>query len=49
MRFYLYSFDLGDRPEELVALTGSVRRAAIIVNALDREANRDQLETTSFS
>ena len=35
MRLYLSSFDLGDRPEELVALTGSARRAAIIVNALD--------------
>ena len=35
MRLYLSSFDLGDRPEELVALTGLARRAAIIVNALD--------------
>jgi dipeptidase E len=35
MRLYLSSFDLGDQPEELVALTGSARRAAIIVNALD--------------
>jgi dipeptidase E len=35
MRLYLSSFGLGDRPEELVALTGSARRAAIIVNALD--------------
>ena len=35
MRLYLSSFDLGDRPEELVSLTGSARRAAIIVNALD--------------
>jgi dipeptidase E len=35
MRLYLSSFDLGDRPEELVALAGSARRAAIIVNALD--------------
>jgi len=33
MRLYLSSFDLGDRPEELVALAGSARRAAII--ALD--------------
>ena len=33
MRLYLSSFDLGDRPEELVALTGSAKRAAIIVNA----------------
>jgi dipeptidase E len=35
MRLYLSSFDLGDQPEELVALVGSARRAAIIVNALD--------------
>lgn len=35
MRLYLSSFDIGDRPEELVALTGLARRAAIIVNALD--------------
>jgi dipeptidase E len=35
MRLYLSSFDLGGRPDELVALTGSARRAAIIVNALD--------------
>ncbi|HTC02689.1 MAG TPA: Type 1 glutamine amidotransferase-like domain-containing protein [Xanthobacteraceae bacterium] len=35
MRLYLSSFDLGDRPEELVALAGPARRAAIIVNALD--------------
>jgi dipeptidase E len=35
MRLYLSSFDLGDQPEELVALAGSARRAAIIVNALD--------------
>src|SRR3954467_480429 len=35
MRLYLSSFDLGDRPEELVALCHSGRRAAIIVNALD--------------
>jgi|HubBroStandDraft_6_1064221.scaffolds.fasta_scaffold436985_1 dipeptidase E len=35
MRLYLSSFDLGERPDELVALTGSARRAAIILNALD--------------
>jgi dipeptidase E len=35
MRLYLSSFDLGDQPEELVALCGTGRRAAIIVNALD--------------
>lgn len=35
MRLYLSSFDLGNRPEELVALAGAARRAAIIVNALD--------------
>ena len=40
MRLYLSSFDLGDRPEELVALTGSARRAAIIVNALDHRPER---------
>jgi dipeptidase E len=38
MRLYLSSFNLGDRPEELVALTGSARHAAIIVNALDNRA-----------
>lgn len=42
MRRYLSSFDLGDRPEELLALAGSARRAAIIVNALDnRPEGRD--------
>jgi hypothetical protein len=35
MRLYLSSFDLGDRPEELLGLTGLARRAAIILNALD--------------
>lgn len=35
MRLYLSSFDVGNCPEELVALAGSVRRAAIILNALD--------------
>jgi dipeptidase E len=35
MRLYLSSFDIGNRPEELLALAGSARRAAIIVNALD--------------
>lgn len=35
MRLYLSSFDLGNRPEELLALAGPARRAAIIVNALD--------------
>lgn len=35
MRLYLSSFDLGNRPEALVALAGPARRAAIIVNALD--------------
>jgi hypothetical protein len=35
MRLYLSSFDLGKRPEKLVALAGAGRCAAIIVNALD--------------
>jgi dipeptidase E len=35
MRLYLSSYDVGDRPDELVALAGGNRRAAIIVNALD--------------
>jgi dipeptidase E len=35
MRLYLSSFDVGDRPEELVALAGAAKRAAIILNALD--------------
>jgi dipeptidase E len=35
MRLYLSSFDLGNRPEELVALVAPARRAAIVVNALD--------------
>jgi dipeptidase E len=37
MRLYLSSFDLGDRPEELVELSGSGSRAAIVVNALDNK------------
>ena len=40
MRLYLSSFDLGARPEELVALTDKARRAAIIVNALDHRPER---------
>ena len=39
MRLYLSSFDLGNRPDELLALTGAARRAVVIVNALD---NRPQ-------
>lgn len=35
MRLYLSSFDVGNCPDELVALAGSARRAAIVVNALD--------------
>lgn len=35
MRLYLSSFDVGNCPEELVALAGPARRAAIILNALD--------------
>jgi len=35
MRLYLSSFDLGRRTERLVALAGSARRTAIVVNALD--------------
>ena len=46
MRLYLSSFDVGDCPEELVALTGPGRRAAIILNALDHrpQARSDWLE-----
>src|SRR5580658_3650537 len=40
MRLYLSSFELGDRPEELVALAGSAKRAAIILNALDHRPER---------
>jgi dipeptidase E len=40
MRLYLSSFDVGDRPEELVALSGAAKRAAIIVNALDHRPER---------
>ena len=35
MRLYLSSFDVGNCPDELVALAGEARRAAIILNALD--------------
>jgi dipeptidase E len=47
MRLYLSSFDLGDRPKELVALAHSGRRAAIIVNALDNlpESRSNWLES----
>ncbi|HXZ09762.1 MAG TPA: Type 1 glutamine amidotransferase-like domain-containing protein [Paraburkholderia sp.] len=46
MRLYLSSFDLGRRTERLVALAGSARRTAIIVNALDHlpEARTGWLE-----
>ena len=36
MRLYLSSFDVGARPDELVALVHGEKRAAIIVNALDK-------------
>src|SRR5262245_28728630 len=35
MRLYLSSFDVGDRPEQLLTLAGSARKVAIILNALD--------------
>ena len=35
MRLYLSSFDVGNCLDELVALAGEARRAAIILNALD--------------
>jgi dipeptidase E len=35
MRLYLSSFDVGNCPEELVALAGPGRRVAIVLNALD--------------
>jgi dipeptidase E len=35
MRMYLSSFKLGNQPEEFQRLVGPVRRAAIIMNALD--------------
>ncbi|MDO8593077.1 MAG: Type 1 glutamine amidotransferase-like domain-containing protein [bacterium] len=35
MRLYLSSYKLGNKPEELVALAGDGRRAAVILNALD--------------
>jgi len=41
MRLYLSSFDLGHYPQALVALTGTARRAAIVVNALD-DHNEDR-------
>ena len=58
MRLYLSSFDLGNCPEELVALAGAARRAAIIVNALDDapegrahwlKAQNDKLVRLGFS
>ena len=46
MRLYFLPLILVTGPEELVALTGSARRAAIIVNALDNrpEARDDWLK-----
>jgi dipeptidase E len=35
MRMYLSSFKLGNQPEEFQRLVGPIRRAAIIMNALD--------------
>jgi dipeptidase E len=40
MRLYLSSFELGDQLEELVALAGSAKRAAIVLNALDHRLER---------
>ncbi len=39
MKLYLSSFDLGDHPEKLVELTGSGKRAVVIINALDNVSN----------
>jgi dipeptidase E len=46
MRLYLSSFDVGNCPDELVALAGPGKRAAIILNALDHRphARADWLE-----
>jgi dipeptidase E len=35
LRLYLSSFDLGSRPDELVALARGAKRAVVVVNALD--------------
>jgi dipeptidase E len=35
MRLYLSSYDLGNDPDALLTLTGTARRAAVILNALD--------------
>jgi dipeptidase E len=43
VRLYLSSFLLGNRPEELLALAGGRRRAAVVLNALDnRQDVRDR-------
>src|SRR5690242_12570868 len=39
MRLYLSSFKMGNQPERLVALAGSGKRVALVLNALDD--NRD--------
>jgi dipeptidase E len=58
VRLYLSSFDLGNCPDELVALAGTARRAAIIVKALDNTpdararwlaAQTDKLADLGFS
>jgi dipeptidase E len=35
MRLYLSSYGLGNRPEELARLAGSLKKAALVLNALD--------------
>ena len=43
MRIYLSSFKLGSQPKEFQRLVGPVRRAAIIMNALDNFADQRAL------
>ena len=40
MRLYLSSYQMGDHPEELVRLTGSRKRTALIMNAIDLDDSR---------
>lgn len=51
MRLYLSSFRIGDHPERLLELTGTNRRTAVVVNALDhlRPALRQERVETELA
>lgn len=43
MKLYLSSYHLGNEPEQLTALLGENKRAAVIPNALDYSTDQERL------